>query len=628
MLKKLEDSCLTLNLEKCEFYKKEIKFYGLRFTKDGVSPTEERVRALKECKAPTDVKSLRSFLCTVLWSSRFMRDVCSVAAPLWHLTKDGVPWQWTEVEQRAFEALRELITTKCMGYFRKDWETEVITDASPVGLGAVVCQYDPADPTRGHIVCFLSRLLTDTERRYSQAEKEALGVVWACEKAAIWLIGHRFRIVVDNRAVMLIYGNTKSKPPPRIERWGLRLSSFDYEIVHRPGVSNMADYYSRNSGTAGVSAYLEEIKSERYVSMIVQAAVPPAMTTQEIAEATHLDPELCELRQAITTGKRLGKGLDHYRCMLSEMSVTREGIVLRSNRIVIPKTLRKRVVELAHGGHQGIVKTKRLIRARVWFSGIDAMTEQQVKKCHECQANSDRQVYEPLKPSKMPERPWQSVSADFFGPTPGGWYWFVNMCDHSNWASVDKIRATSEEQVEPVLDRLFGTFGAPEVYKTDNGSPFQSYQFKDFAKKWGFRHKRVAPEWPRANGKAESFMKKLGKVLKTAQISGMDEQVALLEFLRRYRETPHSTTGVAPNHLLLGFSRSSGIPSMMPETPEQREVWRKTALANDARAKKRMEEEYNVRMRVREPMITLGSKVLIKLKNHRKNTSAWDVVAA
>jgi hypothetical protein len=65
----------------------------------------------------------------------------------------------------------------------------------------------------------------------------------------------------------------------------------------------------------------------------------------------------------------------------------------------------------------------------------------------------------------------------------------------------------------------------------------------------------------------------------------MDEQEALLEFLRRYRETPHSTTGASPNHLLLGFSRSSGIPSIVPETPEQREVWRKTALANDAAPK-------------------------------------------
>ena len=119
------------------------------------------------------------------------------------------------------------------------------------------------------------------------------------------MIGSHFRIVVDNRAVMLIYSNAKSKPPARIERWALRLTPFDFEIVHRPGVSNMADYYSRSPGGAGASAYLEEIKSEQYVSMVVQAAIPPAMTTQEIAEATSLDPELSELRQAITTGKRL-----------------------------------------------------------------------------------------------------------------------------------------------------------------------------------------------------------------------------------------------------------------------------------------------------------------------------------
>ena len=249
VLRKLEERGLTLNLEKCEFYKEDITFYGLRFTKDGVSPTEERVKALKEAKAPADVKALRSFLCTVLWSARFMKDVCSIAEPLWKLCKEGVPWQWRpEVEHAAFMALKDAISTKCMGYFRIDWETRMITDASPVGLGAVLVQFSSADPEQRHIVCFLSRLLTDVERRYSQCEKEALAVVWACEKAAIYLIGHHFRVVVDNRAVMLIYGNARSKPPARIERWALRLTPFDFTIEHRPGHTNIADYYSRSPG--------------------------------------------------------------------------------------------------------------------------------------------------------------------------------------------------------------------------------------------------------------------------------------------------------------------------------------------------------------------------------------------
>ena len=82
---------------------------------------------------------------------------------------------------------------------------------------------------------------------------------------------------------------------------------------------------------------------------------------------------------------------------------------------------------------------------------------------------------------------------------------------------------------------------------SDNGPLFQSHRFAEFARKWGFKHRRVTPEWPRANGKAESFMKKLGKVLRTSELSGQHKELALNEFLKAYRETPHTTTGVAPH---------------------------------------------------------------------------------
>ena len=97
-------------------------------------------------------------------------------------------------------------------------------------------------------------------------------------------------------------------------------------------------------------------------------------------------------------------------------------------------------------------------------------------------------------------------------------------------------------------------------------------------------------------------------MLKTAKVSGLDKQTALLEYLRRYRETPHSTTGVSPNHLMFGFSRSPGITSAIPETAEQCEEWLETALKKDDQAKKKMEAEYNQRKKARE--IRVGSKVL------------------
>ena len=82
VLQRLEEKGLTLNLEKCQLYKKEVIFFGLRFSADGIAPTDDRVKALKEAETPIDAKALHSFLCTVLWSARFMKDVCTVAEPL------------------------------------------------------------------------------------------------------------------------------------------------------------------------------------------------------------------------------------------------------------------------------------------------------------------------------------------------------------------------------------------------------------------------------------------------------------------------------------------------------------------------------------------------------------------
>ena len=92
----------------------------------------------------------------------------------------------------------------CVSYFRKEWDIELHTDASPVGLGTVFCQVNPKNPNEKQDICFMSQLLSDVERKYRQCEKEALAVVWACEMAHFYLIGQRFLIAVDYRAVQLI----------------------------------------------------------------------------------------------------------------------------------------------------------------------------------------------------------------------------------------------------------------------------------------------------------------------------------------------------------------------------------------------------------------------------------------
>ncbi len=92
------------------------------------------------------------------------------------------------------------------------------------------------------------------------------------------------------------------------------------------------------------------------------------MTVDEVAKATNTDVDLILLRKLPTSGaKHLPKTLNAYKRLLQELRVYREGNVLRS-----------RVIDLAHAGHQGKVKTKRLIRSTSLVpEGIDNAVESQ-----------------------------------------------------------------------------------------------------------------------------------------------------------------------------------------------------------------------------------------------------------
>jgi transposase InsO family protein len=453
--------------------------------------------------------------------------------------------------------------------------------------------------------------------------------VWGCERFWLYLMGKPFVLVTDNRAIQLIFGNAAKRPPARIERLGLRLTQFDYTIQHRPGASNIADYFSRHPcENASEVIQSENQHLELYINRIVESNLPPAVTRDEVRRATLADPELMMLAKFIKQENvQLPAALNAYKPVVDEISETSDGIMLRGDRMIIPASLHAKVVNIAHSGHRGIVNTKALIRSHVWFSGIDRMVEQKVQECPLCQATSSKQTYEPLRPSSMPNGPWERVSGDFFGPMDDGTFYFVNIDEYSRNVFVKNIKSVGEVHAIPVLEELFSTYGSPKEYKTDNGAPFNGYKFENFARKYGFTHKLITPYWPRANGEAERFMKNLGSVVRQASLSGLDKDIVLQEFLRAYRATPHGTTKQSPNMLMFGFDRTSWLPGRVLTASEmlvEREKAHKSAIENDRLAKKRMELEYNSRMKVRESEIKIGMRVLFKLKRMRKSDPAWD----
>ena len=164
------------------------------------------------------------------------------------------------------------------------------------------------------------------------------------------------------------------------------------------------------------------------------------------------------------------------------------------------------MVEIAHEGHQGQVRTKQLLRADVWFPGMDSLCDKFVSMCIYCQFNTPDVHREPLKMTELPEGPWRKVSVDFCGPLANGDLALVFHCQYSRYPVVEFVGSTSEKATIPVFRRVFDTYGVPEVVKSDNGPPFNSHKFEEYAREAGFKHRKVTPGWPEANGDVERCM--------------------------------------------------------------------------------------------------------------------------
>ena len=184
--------------------------------------------------------------------------------------------------------IKNTILTTSLSYFNKEWDTVVEVDAGPEGVGAVFYQVEPNKPQSKHIVSFWSKALSNVEQRYSQVEKEALGVVVACEKFRIYLVGKKFLLLTDNKAVELIYKNPKSKPPARISRFNLRLMDLEFDIEHKPGKDSIADYLSRHwlkSEETNRETYL----AEQYIYFNGEQNAPRTIRINKIMEETTKD---------------------------------------------------------------------------------------------------------------------------------------------------------------------------------------------------------------------------------------------------------------------------------------------------------------------------------------------------
>ena len=427
-----------------------------------------------------------------------------------------------------------------LAYFDKNVPTKIITDASPVGLGAVLVQEQDGAWTP---VCYASRSLTGCEQRYSQTEKEELGVVWACERFHVYVYGMKFVVETDHKPLEVIYG-PRSRPCARIERWVLRLQPYNFSVIHRPGRENFADPLSRLLHRK-VEPDNHQRCTEEYVRFVAVSATPTALTTREIEEASADDEELKEVRKAIATGRF--EKCRQYMTVAGELCVIGQ-LVLRGTRIIIPSKLQPRTLALAHEGHLGVVGTKQNLRTKVWWPGMDKAAERHCRACHGCQLVARPDPPEPIRSTSLPDGPWQDLAVDLMGPLPSGHSLLVIVDYYGRFYEVEVMQSTTTEKI---IDRLADTFcrhGLPNTIKSDNGPQFKSNEFREYCEQHSIIHQKVTSKWAQANGEVERQNRSLLKRLQIAEKKPW--RAELRKYLTAYRSISHNTTGRSPAEVL------------------------------------------------------------------------------
>jgi hypothetical protein len=235
----------------------------------------DKIKSLKDAKPPTTPGEVSSLLGLSTFCSRLIKNHATITDPLRELTRSKAEMKWTEVEKQALEGLKEAASGEILSYFNINYDSYLIVDASPIGLGAILVQVNPIDVEDIRIIAYASRSLSDVERRYSHLEKECLAMAFGCEQFHIYLYGRDFIIDTDAKALEFIFNNPNKKTPARIERWSLRLMPYSFKIRHRPGIGNPADYLSRQPVFTH-DTHKNDV--EEYVNYLFNAAIPKSIS--------------------------------------------------------------------------------------------------------------------------------------------------------------------------------------------------------------------------------------------------------------------------------------------------------------------------------------------------------------
>jgi len=640
-IKLCADNGIVFNPEKFVFAEEICEFAGFEITMDGYRPTKKILESIRSFPKPTNIHDIRAWFGLVNQVAYAFVQT-SQMSPFRDLLKKKSPrFYWDDALDQAFEQSKQKILELIedgVKTFEMNKVTCVATDYSKMGIGYTLLQKNcncpkPYTPTCGgghwDLIMAGSRFTTPTEARYAPIEGEALAAAYGLNQCKHFVLGcPELVLATDHKPLTKILNDREldTIENPRLLRMKEKTLRYNFDIVHVAGKLNQApDAFSRYPRIPEKGELIEDDPDDnasKAFALYQSSSLPSSISWQKVNSEAAADSECVGLKEVIEAGfpehkSQLPEHLKYFWCMKDDIYMI-DHVPFKGRKMLIPKSLRRQIVEGLHSGHQGVSSMSANARERLFWPRLDADLRQAREQCRKCNEIAPSLPAETLLETPDPEMPFEQVATDLF--KIGAHSYLVYADRFSGWTEAKRPATQSFKSIKKCFLGWFKTFGVPDEISADGGPPFQSSEYKSFLKTWDITARLSSAYYPQNNGRAEVAVKSMKRTLLgniDPTTGELDTEAATRAILAQCN-TPTQQSKLSPSELVFGHKIRDHLPNKFRK---MRTSWRRFRMAKEIKNRIRTTKVPADNSRTHKPFV-IGEHVSIQ-NQHGNKPKRW-----
>jgi len=276
-------------------------------------------------------------------------------------------------------------------------------------------------------VAVASRSTSTAEQNYPQLDLEVASLDFGLRRFREYVEGSPtlIKVITDHKPLVHIFNGRRNRSI-RTQRIKLNHQDVPYIVEYRKGSLNQVDYMSRRARgmlTLPLSQQRECHELNNLLYILHTTPITDHISLADIAKKTGSDKGLSRIQIMVKKGKHSipkeeAKDISKFEPLLSGLTITGNGVLLKGDRIFLPESLQEEAIKLAHrGSHPGQSGIERRLRFHFFFHNMYNKVRS-FEKCKECSLFVDKKTREPIRHHRIPQKSWETVVVDLFGPMP------------------------------------------------------------------------------------------------------------------------------------------------------------------------------------------------------------------